>query len=126
MALPSGSQAVGAMWYRTILKDATCANDQPKPTGWQAAQDAVNYAVVLPSGGGGMSIRTTSGGNVLQTVAGQGGLNYGSVGGMATGAQKVEMVDGSGNVVLSAESVKDVTADTDGICNFNYQVAALK
>ena len=124
MVPPSGANAVGAMWYRTILKDASCANDQPKPTGWQAALDAVNYAVVVE--GSGMSIRVSSGGNVLQTNAVQVGLNYGSVGGMVVGDQKVELVDGGGNVVMTAASGVDVEADTDEICNFNYQVIGLR
>lgn len=63
MAPPAGSAAVGAMWYRSILKDAVCANDPlRRPTGWQAAQDAVNYAIVLPADASGLSIRISSDG----------------------------------------------------------------
>ena len=127
MAPQSGTSAVGAMWYRTILKDASCVSDSlGKPSGWQAAQDAVNYAIVLPSDTAGMSIRISSNGNVLQTVPGVQGLNYGCVGGMTTGPQLLDLLDSSGDVIMTAASVEDVTADTTtGICNFNYQVAPL-
>lgn len=78
MVPPTGSTAVGAMWYRSILKDAVCANDPlGKPSGWEAGEDAVNYAVVLPAGTSGSSIRTSSDGKQLQTVGAVGGLNYG-------------------------------------------------
>lgn len=45
---------------------------------------------------------------------------------MTTGPQKIELLDSTGNVVMTAASVMDVAAETDGICNFNYQVAALQ
>jgi glucan endo-1,3-alpha-glucosidase len=44
---------------------------------------------------------------------------------MTPGAQKIELLDGNGSVVMTATSAMDVMAETDGICNFNYQVAAL-
>jgi glucan endo-1,3-alpha-glucosidase len=128
MAPPSGSAAVGAMWYRTIWMNATCASDPyGKPTGWQAAQDAVNFAVVVAAGQTGLSIRVTSGGTILQTIPVSPGLNYGSVPGLQLGTQKVELINSSGSAILTANSAIDVTADTTtGICNFNYQVAALQ
>ena len=52
---------------------------------------------------------------------------YRSVPGMMTGPQQVELLDSGGSVVLTASSVMDVLADTDGlVCNFNYQVAPLQ
>ncbi|MCJ1440658.1 MAG: hypothetical protein MMC23_001144 [Stictis urceolatum] len=126
MAPPEGSNAVGTMWYRAILKDAACAADPlGKPGGWQAAEDAVNWAVVVAAGQEGYQVRVTSGGTELQTVPVSAGLNYGATPGMKTGAQKVELLDGSGNAVMTANSQRDVAADSDGICNFNYQVAGM-
>ena len=52
---------------------------------------------------------------------------YRSVPGMMTGPQQVELLDSGGNVIVTASSAVDVTADTDGpVCNFNYQVAPLQ
>jgi glucan endo-1,3-alpha-glucosidase len=45
---------------------------------------------------------------------------------MVPGAQKIELLDSSESVVMTATSAMDVQAETDGICNFNYQVAALQ
>ena len=129
MMPPSDVQAVGAMWYRPILKSASCANDQfGKPEGWQGARDSVNFAVIVsPAVAAGAKIVVSSGGNVLNTVDASPGLNWAAVDGMTTGAQKVELLDATGNVVLSASSKQDVTADApDGVCNFNFLVDGLQ
>ena len=44
---------------------------------------------------------------------------------MTPGPQKVEILNSTGSAIMTAASVMDVSADTDGICNFNYQVAPL-
>jgi glucan endo-1,3-alpha-glucosidase len=123
MAPPSGVQAVGAMWYRDIPKDAACGGN-PKPDNWQSAVDAVNYAVVVAPGATGITIRVTSGGTVIRTTTANPGLNYGSATGLNTGAQKLEVLSGS-TVILTANSARDVNSD-DPACNFNYQVAGLQ
>ncbi|KAB5575260.1 glycoside hydrolase [Coniochaeta sp. 2T2.1] len=123
MSPPSGSAAVGAMWYRTIPKDAACGGGA-KPDNWQSAADAVNYAVVVASGSAGSTIRVTSGGTVIRESTAVAGLNYGSATGLKLGAQKVELVSGD-SVVLAANSLKNVVSD-DPACNFNYQVAPLQ
>ena len=125
------SSAAGAMWYRTILTTGGCAADsEGKPTNWQSAQDVVNYAVVLPSSANGMHIRVTSGGTVLNTISVGPGLNYGSVPGLRTGAQTVDLLNSDGSVAMTAISYIEVMADTSyvigNICNYNYQVAALE
>ncbi|KAI1761268.1 glycoside hydrolase family 71 protein [Hypoxylon sp. FL1150] len=123
MTPPSNGKFAGALWYRGVL--TSCSGDKPRGAG--AAVDAVNYAVVLPSGSTGLSIRVTSGGQVLATRAVGAGLSYNSVGGMRTGAQKIELVDGRGNVLASASgSVNVGTSPTDGFCNYNYYVAGLQ
>lgn len=127
MIPPSGSEGIGAMWYHPYLKTATCASDPLGPPGGVgAAQDAVNFAVVLPAGSSGMSIRVTSGGVVLQTIPVSAGLNYDSVPNIQLGAQLIELVDSSGSVILTASGTVDVAADeTDGDCSFNYEVVGL-
>jgi glucan endo-1,3-alpha-glucosidase len=128
MAPPSGSSGVGAMWYHPYLKNATCTSDPLGPPGGvSAAQDAVNFAVVLPAGSTGLSVRVTSGGVVLQTIPIVAGLNYASVPGIQLGAQMMEVADSSGNVVLTASGTVDVQADAaDGDCSFNYEVVGLQ
>ncbi|KAI1374327.1 glycoside hydrolase family 71 protein [Hypoxylon crocopeplum] len=120
---PRTGAFAGAMWYRGVL--GSCSGDKPRGSG--GAVDAVNYAVVLPAGSAGLSVRITSGGRVVATQAVHGGLNYNSVAGMTTGAQKIELVDGSGSVVASASSAVDVSnTPTNGFCNYNYYVAGLQ
>ncbi|KAI1464407.1 glycoside hydrolase family 71 protein [Daldinia caldariorum] len=120
---PRGANFAGAMWYRGVLTSCTGA----KPRGSGAAVDAVNYAVVLPAGSTGLRVRVSSGGRVLATQPVRGGLNYNSVAGMATGAQKIELVDGGGRVIASASGAVDVTNDpANGFCNYNYYVAGLQ
>jgi hypothetical protein len=121
MAPPSGADAIGAMWYRPILKTASCQ----KPENWQSAVDAVNYAVVVsPDAAAGLSIRVTSGGEVIGEHPAQAGLNYATVTGIRTGSQAVELVR-DGNVVLSAPSVVDVV-ETNEDCFFNFHVVGLE
>ncbi|EJF61327.1 glycoside hydrolase [Dichomitus squalens LYAD-421 SS1] len=118
---PFGAFA-GAYWYRPLLKGASCSGDSlGKPQGWESAQDTINIAVLLPSNTSGTTIRVTSGGNVVANLATTAGLNYAAVP-ISTGAQKVELVDASGNVLGAGSSTQDVVADTSGTCNFNYQV----
>ncbi|OTA90693.1 glycoside hydrolase family 71 protein [Hypoxylon sp. CO27-5] len=120
---PRSGSFAGAMWYRGVLN--SCSGDKPRGSG--AAVDAVNYAVVLPSGSSGYSIRVTSGGQVLATQPVSAGLSYNSVAGLRTGAQKIELLNGSGQVVASANSNVDVSnTPTNGFCNYNYYVAGLQ
>lgn len=121
MTPPSGSEAAGAMWYRPIPKDAPCN----KPGNWQSALDVVNYAVVIsPEIAGSVSIRITSGGEVIRETAGIPGLNYGSAAGLNLGSQLIELVR-DGAVIMSGASVKDIVGD-DPACIFNYQVVGLE
>lgn len=117
---PPADDPIGALWYRGMLK--TCSENPPDNV--ESAVDSVNYAIVLPSSSEGMSIRVSSGGNALSETPAQPGLNYAAVEGMATGEQKVELLDSSGSVTLSATSSKDVTNDDH--CNFNFNVVPLE
>ncbi|KAI1796269.1 glycoside hydrolase [Ganoderma leucocontextum] len=112
----------GAFWYRPLLKDAACSGDSlGKPEGAENARDQVNVAVLLPSNTSGVTMRVTSGGNVVANLATTAGLNMAGVA-ISTGAQKVEVVDASGNVLGAGSSPQDVVSDTSSTCNFNYQV----
>lgn len=111
------------MWYRTIPKDAECGGD--KPLNWESALDAVNYAVVVsPDSLDDLTIRVTSGGDVIREVPAVAGLNYGSAIGMNLGDQKVELVHGDSAVITAGSSV-DVVSNSDS-CNFNYQVVGFE
>lgn len=86
----------------------------------------MNWAVVLPQGADGYTVTVSSGGNLIQSgIRVSAGLNYDSTPGLMTGPQQVQLLDGGGNVVLTGSSTIDVAADTDGVCNFNYQVAGM-
>ena len=118
---PSNGNAQGAMWYRTDLTIGTCN----KPTGFEAAVDAVNFAVVADDG---YSVRITSGDMVVSMEL-QAGLNYNAVPGIQAGAQKMELLDASGNTVMTAQGALPVNPGGSGSgrnCNFNFQVAGLQ
>jgi glucan endo-1,3-alpha-glucosidase len=124
---PSGKTAVGVMWYRTLLTSGSCSSDpMGKPSGSQNAQDAINFAVILPDNGS-YTINVYSNNNKIGSFPGESGLNRRMVLGLQAGAgQRVEVVDTTTNtVVMSATGTKDVQADTTAICNFNYEVVAL-
>lgn len=119
---PPGDSPVGAMWYHPVLK--SCSSQPPQHA--QAALDAVNYAFVLPASLEGATIRVSSGGQVIGEQTAVPGLNYGTVGTMVTGAQKVELVDVGGSVVATAAGLVDVQENLPDFCNFNYYVVGLQ
>ncbi|KAJ5898879.1 glycoside hydrolase [Penicillium taxi] len=111
------------MWYRPLLKSATCLSDSlGPPSNVESMQDVVNVAVLLPSNTSGVTIEVYSRGNQIGSFAGVAGLNAYSVPGMVAGAQSVQLVSSDRTVISSAKSMIDVAATTTGICNFNYQV----
>ncbi|KAL1949763.1 hypothetical protein VTO73DRAFT_8644 [Trametes versicolor] len=118
---PFGAFA-GAFWYRPLLKAASCSGDGlGKPSGWQNAQDLINIAMLLPSTSSGVTLRVTSGGTVVATLATKPGLNFASVP-IRSGSQRVELVAANGSIMGAGSSTQDVVSDTSGVCNFNYQV----
>ena len=125
MAPPSGATAVGAMWYKTILQSATCSG-ATQPDGWSTGTDSLTWAIVLPSGSSGMTVRLTSNGAVISTVNVNPGLNFGSPTGVQAGAQMLELLNPAGSVVMTATGGLCVSSGCpDGMYNMNYQVIGL-
>ncbi|KAL1966115.1 hypothetical protein VTN77DRAFT_4863 [Rasamsonia byssochlamydoides] len=127
LAPPSGKAAVGVMWYRTLLTTASCSSDSlGKPSGWQNAQDAINFAVILDNKSS-YTINVYSNNKQIGSFPASAGLNGQTVLGLqAGGGQRVEVVDAATNTtVISATGTKDVLAEATGTCNFNYEVVAL-
>ncbi|KAL2222336.1 putative glucan endo-1,3-alpha-glucosidase agn1 precursor [Thermoascus aurantiacus ATCC 26904] len=118
---PSGKSAAGAMWYRPVLTTSDCPQ---KPSGWQSAQDAVNYAVLLPEGSDGFKINVYSNNEQIGSFPAGAGMNARLVLGLQAGPQRLEVVDGSGTVVASANGTKEVQTSAD-LCNYNYVVVGL-
>ena len=118
----SSTSVVGSLWYRTLLTSASCSSSIQN---YQSAQDTVNYAVVLPAAG--YKINVYSNGQSIGSFAGNKGLNYGSVAGLAVGSgQKLEIVDSTGKVVNTATGTKAVAAQSsNSVCNWNYEVVGL-
>lgn len=84
--------AFGALWYRTILMDTECINDDgkitlsgsnpeqywEKPPGFDSGLDDVNWAILMPKGTSGYTLNVYSGGSII--LSGRTlviGLNYG-------------------------------------------------
>ncbi|KAI0149494.1 glycoside hydrolase family 71 protein [Xylariaceae sp. FL1272] len=123
-----GAQYVGAMWYRPVLKSCVDENGSDgSPSGYGAAIDALNYAIVLQSDASMYKVRLWSGGSVIAENYLGAGLNYGTVPGFTTGQQALELIDPWGEVVGTATSAEYVTdTPTDGFCDFNYKVVAVE
>jgi glucan endo-1,3-alpha-glucosidase len=127
MTPANGASFAGAMWYRGILTSCVNNGGDGTPRGKGAARDTVVYAVVLPANSQGFQVRVSSGGDVIATQSVAAGLSYNSVEGLKTGAQLLELLDGSSNVVAKASSKVDVSDQpSNGFCNFNYYVAGLE
>lgn len=125
MAPPSGATAVGSMWYKTILQDASCPGATP-PSGWSTGTDSLTWAIVLPSGSSGMKACLTSNGSVISTVSVNPGLNFGSPTGVQAGAQMLQLLDSAGNVVMTATGGECISSSCPaGMYNMNYQVVGL-
>lgn len=125
------NKIAGALWYKTILKDAVCPINPSnpysvKPDGWDAGNDNLNWGIVVPSGES-YSVRLISNGVVLNTVPLTAGLNKGAQPGVTPGPQRMELIDSSGSVVLAATGGRCVSGGCpDCIYNMNYQVVELK
>ncbi|KAF4764822.1 hypothetical protein N7455_003941 [Penicillium solitum] len=117
---PPSNDPIGAMWYHPTLKSYTGHEDI---SSIGSAQDAMNYAVVMPPDSAGMEIRVTSGGKQLAQTPLQPGLNYASVTTMLPGSQNVEIMS-NGKIIMTANSFFDVPELSD-VCNFNYFVEGL-
>ena len=131
MAPPSGQIAIGALWYKTILQSAVCpeVDDDKysqKPDGFNIASDQLNWAIVLSKGFPGMKIRAWSNGKIIQIVDAVPGLNYGAARGAQAGPQKLDLIDASGTVHLTASGGRCIATDCpDCIYNMNPQVVPL-
>ena len=121
----STGTALGAIWYKDILQSSYCSGDT-QPTGFSAGTDAVNWAIVVAESNLGYNVRLTSNGAVLDTVDLHVGLNYGSTSTVNAGSQLVQVLNSSGNVILTAQGGKEVSGGCpDGVYNMNYQVVGL-
>lgn len=109
------------------MTTATCASDPlGKPSNWSNAEDAVNVAVLLSGAAVGAKVNVYSGGVLIGSQVGVEGLNAWSIPGLNTGTVKVEVLPKTGSTALiSGTGSMDVAADA-AICNYNYQVMALK
>lgn len=126
MEPPANTPAVGTMWYKTILQNANCPSNAAQPEGFNTGTDSLNWAVIIAAGSLGMQVRAISNGSTLQTAAVSPGLNWGSPTGVQAGVQRLEVLDGSGNIVMSATGGECVSAGCpDGVYNMNYQVVGL-
>lgn len=133
--MEQGKDYVGAMWYRSVTTNANCRD---RPSGAQDAKDALNWAVIVADGVDNAYIQAYSNGvKILPTgnsppVKLHAGLNYGSIPGVRTGKQYIEVVEidnldgGAWNYAYTKTGDVSVTDNTNGICNYNYLVYGLE
>jgi len=131
MVPPPNIPAVGVLWYKTILQNASCPNNTAglygqQPRDFSTGYDALNWAVVLPAKSTGMRISGFSNNVTLNTTTLGPGFNFGAFNGVQAGAQTLNLIDSTGAVVMSATNGMAVsTGCPDGIYNMNYQVIGL-
>jgi len=132
----SGSYIQGAIWYRTVFSAAKCLNDDgkfdskignqqyyEKPDGFNSAQDNLNWAILVPHGAVGYTIKLYSNGKLLMSKGLSSGLNYGSVGQLDSGSQTALITDPNGSTYMVASGgVCLASGCPQFIYNMNYQV----
>lgn len=129
---PASGEAVGAMWYKAILQNTTCPDEalggyHAKPSGFNTTTDQLSWAIVLPTGAKGYTVRMYTGNSTkIQEQALVGGLNFNSTtGGLRTGEQRMELVF-DGEVVQTAKNGRMIADNCpDGTYNMNPQVLGL-
>lgn len=131
-----GDTVTGAYWYKTILSDTVCSKgseavgieDQylTKPEGYDSAEDLATFALVLPEGASGWSLRVSSGGKTDTITGLKGGLNYGRAQ-LKEGVQRVEVVNSGGSVVATASGGRCVYGgNTCPDCTYNINPAVVQ
>lgn len=129
---PQSSQVTGAMWYKTILVDSVACGYESasqfyeKPDGFDKAADDVWWAIILsPHAGTGWKYIVS--GEVDHENALSPGFNWGSSAGKVAGAQKLQVINPSGDVVMSATGGLCVDSGCPNLLyNSNYQVLGLE
>lgn len=137
---PSSTDPVGALWYKKIFQDATCANENDgplfyeKPDGFDSGTDTLNWAVVVPENAVGWVMTvyiilevgsddvviTQELRDLKELVA---GLNYGSVTNTVAGGARLQIRDSDDNVVVATPAGRCISDGCpDAIYNMNYQV----
>ncbi|KAJ4307387.1 hypothetical protein N0V84_012774 [Fusarium piperis] len=106
-----GDTVTGAFWYKSILSDTKCSATPKdvgieqqylnKPEAYSTATDKGAYAIVLPQGASGWSMRVHSGGKTDTITGLKAGLNSGNTQ-LNAGAQTVEILNSAGQVVAVA------------------------
>lgn len=125
---PGSPPVVGAIWYKTILQTSTCANNAPKPAGFEEGTDSLNWAMVLPasSAAQGWSAVAYSENTQIGKWDLKAGLNYGAAAGLRAGRTILEVRDGAANLIKVVAGGRCVSSDCpDGIYNMNPQVVGL-
>ncbi|PYI11000.1 hypothetical protein BO78DRAFT_304565 [Aspergillus sclerotiicarbonarius CBS 121057] len=129
---PQSGQVTGAMWYKTILVDSVdCGYESAgqfyeKPDGFENGADDVWWSIILsPDAGTGWKY-IVSGEEDHENVLSP-GFNWGSSAGKVAGAQKLQVINPSGEVVMSATGGLCVDSGCPNlIYNSNYQVIGLE
>ncbi|KAH8193612.1 hypothetical protein TruAng_012222 [Truncatella angustata] len=132
MAPPSGTPAVEALWYKTILQSSVCPEspglasaNTTAPDGFETGTDTLSYAIVIEQGGTGYTLQAWSNGKALPQVNLDPGLNYGSFTGIEAGDQFMRLYK-NGAVVLAASGGRFISGGCpDCIYNMNPQVIPL-
>ena len=132
--------AQGAMWYKTILQNANCVNDDggvdstgpeqywQKPDGYNSGKDSVNWAIIMPHGTEDYTVSVSSGGvSILSGRTLTVGLNFGNIPEVYAGVQTMQVLDPNGNIFMTATGGRCISDSCpDFIYNMNYQVIPLE
>ncbi|KAE9973970.1 hypothetical protein EG328_004093 [Venturia inaequalis] len=130
---PATGDAVGALWYKPIMQNTKCANESlggfyAKPAGFNKTTDQLNWAIVLPPGAEGYTVRLYTGNSTkIHEEVLVGGLNFNATsGGLRVGEQSMDLLL-NGKVVQTAKKGRSISDNCpDGIYNMNPQVVGLR
>ncbi|KKY27901.1 putative glycoside hydrolase family 71 [Diplodia seriata] len=126
----NGDEFTGAMWYKTILQNATCPWDGAgeyfvRPDGFSDGDDALSFAAIVPNTGT-YWVELYSGGEQIFRAELHAGLNYGTLPGLRPGFQRMHIVDSAGTTKRVAAGGQCVSSGCpDCIYNMNPQVVPL-
>lgn len=130
MAPPGNARAAGSLWFKPILANTSCPQDNDlhsgKPDGYEVAVDVSSWAVVVSDNGGNMTLHGFSDGEEIGSADLVAGLNFGNFSAMREGPQCMEVRSEHGGLVAVAKGGRNVTSDCpDGIYNLNPQILQL-
>ena len=126
MVPTNGKSVQGVFWHHPLLAGADCSSDPLGQVGnHDIIEDLVAGVILVAEGQSGLQAVVTSGTTQLGTKTLTSGFNSFSFDGLTTGKVSVTVTDSSGSTIVGGIGPLEVV-DQSAVCNYNFQVVALK